>query len=380
MKLPLTDEQIMIRDMIREFARGEIEPIAQEYNLRGEYPKDIIAKLGGLGLFGMMVPEQYGGSAAGAVSYSLALQEIAFSCASVAVTLSVTNLCTDPILNYGTEEQKMEFLVPLASGEHVGAFALTEPEAGSDPSSLKTSAVKKGKSYILNGTKMFITNGAYAGVFILMARTSADRNGTSAFLIPAGTKGLKIGKEEHKMGLLASNTVELILEDCEVPERYMLGGPGMGLKTALGALDSGRIGIASQATGMIAAALHEASEYAQVRKQFGRAIIRHQSIQNMIADISVDSEAARLLTWSAASMKDRKLPFSREASIAKLFASEAANRSAYKALQVFGGYGYIRDNKIERIYRDARVTTIYEGTSEVQRMVIARETERGYAD
>jgi alkylation response protein AidB-like acyl-CoA dehydrogenase len=368
---------MMIRDMVHEFAHGEIEPYAQEYNERGEYPADILKKLGSLGLFGMMVPESYGGAAAGAVSYSLALQEIAWACASVAVTLSVTNLCTEPILQYGTEEQRREFLVPLASGEYVGAFALTEPEAGSDPSSLKTSAVKKGNSYILNGTKQFITNGSYAGVFILIARTSSDKNGLTAFLIPRGTRGFRAGKEEKKMGLLASNTVELILEDCEVPARNVLGKPGLGLKVALGALDSGRIGIASQATGMIGASLHEAVTYASERRQFGRAIIRHQSIGNMIADIAVDHEAAQLLTWSAASQKDRKVPFSREASIAKLFATEAANRSAYKALQVFGGYGYIRDNKIERIYRDARVTTIYEGTSEVQRMVIARETERG---
>ena len=377
MNLPLTDEQMMIRDMVHEFAHGEIEPYAQEYNTRGEYPAEIIKKLGSLGLFGMMVPEAYGGAAAGAVSYSLALQEIAWACASVAVTLSVTNLCAEPILQFGTEEQKHEFLVPLASGEHVGAFALTEPEAGSDPSSLKTSAVKKGSAYILNGTKQFITNGSFAGVFILIARTSADKNGLSAFLIPAGTRGFHIGKEEKKMGLLASNTVEIILEDCEVPARNMLGKPGMGLKVALEALDSGRIGIASQATGMIRASLHEAVAYASERRQFGRAIIRHQSIGNMIADIAVDCEAAQLLTWSAASLKDRRVPFSREASIAKLFATEAANRSAYKALQVFGGYGYIRDNKIERMYRDARVTTIYEGTSEVQRMVIARETEKG---
>ena len=318
MDLPLTDEQMMIRDMVREFAHGEIEPYAQDYNTRGEYPAEILKKLGGLGLFGMMVPEAYGGAAAGAVSYSLALQEIARACASVAVTLSVTNLSTEPILQYGTEEQKRKYLVPLASGEHVGAFALTEPEAGSDPSSLKTSAVKKGRSYVINGTKQFITNGSHAGVIILIARTSADRNGCSAFLIPSGAKGLRVGKEERKMGLLASNTVELVFEDCEVPAANLLGKPGMGLKVALGALDSGRIGIASQATGMIGASLSEALSYASERRQFGKAIIRHQSIGNMIADIAVEHEAARLLTWSAAGLKDRGAPFSREASIAKL--------------------------------------------------------------
>ncbi|MBN2079833.1 MAG: acyl-CoA dehydrogenase family protein [Spirochaetes bacterium] len=376
MKLPLTEEQAMIREMIHEFARGEIEPHAQEYNERGEYPVEIIRKLGGLGLFGMMVPETYGGSGAGAVSYSLALQEIAYSCASVAVTLSVTNLTTEPLLRYGTDEQKRRYLIPLASGEHVGAFALTEPEAGSDPSSLRTSAVKKGKSYILSGTKQFITNGAHAGVFILIARTSPGKNGLSAFIIPAGSKGLSVGTEERKMGLRASNTVELILDECEIPAANLLGKAGMGLEIALDALDSGRIGIASQAVGMINACKDEAVNHARERRQFGKAIIRHQSIQNMIADIAVDHEAAVLLAWSAASSKDRGGDFSREASIAKLFATEALIRCAYRALQIFGGYGYLRDYKIERIYRDARVTTIYEGTSEVQRMVIARETER----
>jgi len=375
MNLPLTQEQMMVRDMVRDFARSEIEPRAQVYNESGEYPADLVGKLGELGLFGMMVPEEYGGAAAGAVSYSLALQEIAWSCASLAVTLSVTNLVTEPMLNFASEEQKRTFLMPLASGRHVGAFALTEPEAGSDPSGLTTSAVKKGNAYILNGTKQFITNGEYAGVFIIMARTAPGKNGLSAFLVPAGTKGLKIGKEERKMGLLASNTVELLLEECEVPAAWMLGKPGMGLQIALNALDSGRIGIASQATGMIGACLHEAVTYAGARRQFGKPIIRHQTIQNMVADIAVDHESASLLVWSAASLKDGKRPFTREASIAKLFATEAVNRSAYSALQVFGGYGYIRDTKIERIYRDARVTTIYEGTSEIQRMIIARETE-----
>jgi alkylation response protein AidB-like acyl-CoA dehydrogenase len=310
------------------------------------------------------------------VAYSLALQEISYSCASLAVTLSVTNLTTEPILNFGTEEQKRAYLAPMASGEYIGAFALTESEAGSDPSALRTSASKKGKQFILNGAKQFITNGGYAGLFILIARTSQERNGLSAFIVPKGSPGLRIGKEEDKMGLNASNTVEVLLEDCQVPESCMLGKPGMGLTIALNALDSGRIGIASQAVGMIRACLHEALSYAQDRKQFGKPIIRHQSIQNMIADIATDYEAAQLLAWNAASLKENKKKFTKEASIAKLFASEALNRCAYKALQVFGGYGYIRDHKIERIYRDARVTTIYEGTSEIQRIVISRESER----
>jgi butyryl-CoA dehydrogenase len=376
MKPPLTQEQIMIREMVREFARTEIEPVAQEYNIKGEYPEAIIGKLGRLGLFGMMVPERHGGSGAGAVSYSLALQELAYSCASVAVTLSVTNLSAEPLLNFATEEQKVRFLRPLASGEHIGAFALTELDAGSDPSGLKTSAVKKGDRYIINGAKQFITNGAYAGVIILIARTSPEKNGITAFIVPKDAKGLKVGKDEKKMGLNASNTVELLFQDCELPEDLVLGKEGMGLKIALSALDSGRIGIASQAVGMMRACLHEALEYSKERKQFGKPIIKHQSIQNMLADIAVDYEAAGLLVWQAALLKDDGKSLSLEASMAKLFASEALNRCAYRALQVFGGYGYTKDYKIERIYRDARVTTIYEGTSEIQRMVIARELEK----
>lgn len=378
MDLPLTDEQIMIKDMIHDFAQSEIEPVAQDYNMKGEYPTGIIKMLGELGLYGMMIPERYGGSDAGAVSYSLALQEIAYSCASVAVTLSVTNLTAEPIKNFGSEAQKRRHLFPMASGEYIGAFALTEPEAGSDPSSLKTAAVKRGDRYIINGAKQFITNGSYAGVFLLIARTSPGKNGLSAFIIPGDIPGLKLGREEKKMGLCASNTVEVILSDCEVPEELLLGREGMGLQIALNALDSGRIGIASQATGMIRACLDEAMNYAKERKQFGKSIIRHQTIQNMVADISVDYEATSLLTWSAASLKDKNSNFTREASIAKLFATESLNRCAYKALQIFGGYGYIRDYKIERIYRDARVTTIYEGTSEIQRIVISREVEKMY--
>ena len=376
MNLPLNQEQIMIREMIRGFARSEIEPVSQEYNIKGEYPEAIIKKLGGLGLFGMMVPECYGGSDAGAVSYCLALQEIAYSCASIAVTLSVTNLTSEPILNFGSEEQKRRFLIPMSSGEYIGSFALTEPGVGSDPSGINTSAVKSGDKYILNGSKQFITNGSYAGLFLMIARTSPGRNGLSAFILPKGTKGLKIGKEENKMGLNASNTVEVILEDCEVPEDLLLGKPGMGLKIALNALDSGRIGIASQAVGMIRACFDEAVDYAMGRIQFGKVIIKHQSIQNMIADILVDYEASSLLTWNAASLKDKKKSFSKEASIAKLFSTESLNRCAYKALQIFGGYGYTKEYKIERIYRDARVTTIYEGTSEIQRIVISREAEK----
>jgi len=287
--------------------------------------------------------------------------------------MSVSNLACGPILQFGNEEQKKRHLVPLASGKHLGAFAITEPESGSDAASVSTRAVKKGGYYIVNGRKSFITNGGFANTFILIARTGGEQRGRglSAFILEKGTPGLIIGREEDKMGLRASNTVELILEDCKIPAENLLGEEGEGFTVAMTALDSGRIGIASQATGIARAAYNEAVNYANMRKQFGRALARNQAIQWMIANAARDIEAAHLLNLSAAMSKDEGLPFTFEASIAKLFASEAANRIAYDALQIHGGYGYTKEFKIERLYRDARVTTIYEGTSEIQRIVIS---------
>ncbi|HOO56849.1 MAG TPA: acyl-CoA dehydrogenase family protein [bacterium] len=374
MSFELTEEQLMIQLMVRDFARKEVEPVAAENDKKKTFPKKIIAKMGELGLLGMMIPEEYGGSGVGAVAYVLAMQEIAAACASTAVTMSVTNLSGSPILEFGTEEQKRKYLVPLASGQKIGAFAITEPGTGSDASSVSTKAVKKGNKYILNGAKNFITNGSYADTFIVIARTSSEQKirGLSAFIVERGMPGFEIGREEDKMGLRASSTVQLAFDDCEVPAENLLGMEGEGFKIAMTALDSGRIGISSQAVGIARAALHEAIEYAATRKQFGRALSRNQAIQWMIADAERDIEAAHLLALSAASSKDRKLPFTREASIAKLFASEAAVRITYDSLQIHGGYGYTKEYKIERLYRDARVTTIYEGTSEVQRIVIAK--------
>jgi alkylation response protein AidB-like acyl-CoA dehydrogenase len=379
MPWPLTDEQRMIQLMVREFTRKEIEPVAADNDREGRFPVEILAKMSELGLMGMMVPARYGGAEVGAVSYSLALQEIAHACASTAVIMSVTNLSCEPLLLYGSEEQKELWLPPLASGQGLGAFALTEPEAGSDPASLRTSAVKDDKGYRINGSKVFITNGAHAITFVLVARTSEEggKKALSAFLLPRAAPGLEIGPEEEKMGLHASSTVPLTLEECPVSLEQRLGQEGDGFKIAMTALDGGRIGIASQATGIGQACLDEAVRYSQERKQFNRFLSSFQAISWMIADMATELEAARLLTLQAAHQKDLRLPFTREASIAKLYASEMANRAAYSALQIHGGYGYTRHYKVERLYRDARVTTLYEGTSEVQRIVVSREELRG---
>jgi alkylation response protein AidB-like acyl-CoA dehydrogenase len=378
MPLTINAEQEMVRLMARDFARKELEPLAAKRDKEEIFPSDVVKKMGRLGLLGMMVPPEYGGSGAGAVSYSLALQEIAYSCASTAVTMSVANLSTEPLLKFGDEAQKMKYLVRLSQGELLGCFALTEPNAGSDPASLSIRAEDKGDHYLINGTKVFITHGAYADVVNLIARTGPEKGnkGLSAIIVEKDTPGFSIGSREDKMGLRASNTVELIFEDCRVPKANLLGRLGIGFKIAMTALDSGRIGIASQALGIARACLDEAVKYAKERRQFGRAISSFEAIQWMIADMATAIEASTLLTLSAAGKKDQDVPFTKEASMAKLFSSEMANKAAYMALQIHGGYGYIKDFKVERLYRDARATTIYEGTSEVQRLVIARELLR----
>ncbi|MCD6281485.1 MAG: acyl-CoA dehydrogenase [Deltaproteobacteria bacterium] len=374
----LTSEQEMIMLMARDFAKKELEPYAEERDREEIFPEDTVKKMGELGLMGMMVPVEYGGSGAGAVSYSIALTEIAYACASTGVTMSVANLSEEPILKFGNEEQKEKYLVPMATGEVLGAFAVTDPGAGSDPGSMNTRAVDKGDYYLVNGTKSFITNGGYAGVINLIAKTNPEKGnrGLSAFIVEKEFPGFHVGKKEKKMGLRASNTVELIFDDCRIPKENLVGKEGQGFKIAMVALDSGRIGIASQSIGIARACLDEAVKYSRDRKQFGKSIGSFQAISWMIADMATEIEAARWLVLSAADKKDCGLRFTKEASMAKLFASEVANRAAYKALQVHGGYGYIKDFKVERLYRDARVTTIYEGTSEVQRIVISREVTK----
>lgn len=375
MAFELSSEQEMIRLMARDFAKKELEPNAAEWDRHGIFPLEAVKKMGELGLLGMMVPPSMGGAGAGAVSYCLALQEIAYACASSAVTMSVANLSTEPLLKFGTNEQKGKWLNGLAAGSLLGAFALTEPNAGSDPASMTTTAVLKKDKYIINGSKVFITHGQHADLINLIARTSQEKGprGISAFIVEKGTPGFTIGSKEEKMGLRASNTVELIFEDCEIPAANLLGNHGEGFKVAMLALDSGRIGIASQAVGIARACLDEAISYTKERRQFGKTINSFQAIQFMLADAATQIEAASWLTLAAADRKDRGLKFTKEASMAKLFASEAANAISYMALQVHGGYGYTKDYKVERLFRDARATTIYEGTSEIQRIVIARE-------
>ncbi|OIP91195.1 MAG: acyl-CoA dehydrogenase [Syntrophaceae bacterium CG2_30_49_12] len=376
MDYSLSEEQHLVQLMARDFAKKSIEPFALDWDKKKIFPAHVLKEMASLGFMGMMIPESYGGSNTGAITYSLALQEIAYADAGIGVTMSVANLACEPIYKFGTEAQRIKYLIPLASGEKLGAFCLTEPGAGSDPSSMRTKAVLKDDRYILNGTKIFITNGEYAPIFIVIARTmeGGGNRGLSAFIVEKDQPGFSIGTVEDKMGLRSSSTTEVILDDCIVPQENLLGKEGDGFKIAMTALDSGRIGIASQSLGMARACLDEAKNYALQRKQFGKTLSNFQAIQWMIADIATHINAAYHLTLHAAFLKDLKEPFTKEASMAKLFASESLNQIAYKALQIFGGYGYIKDSKIEKLYRDARVTTIYEGTSEVQRIVIARET------
>ncbi len=374
MLFKLTDEQVMIQNMVREFSRKVIAPTAAERDKTKEFPADNFKQMGELGLMGMMIPEEYGGEAADAVSYVLALSEIAYSCASTSVVMSVQNSIVCESLNkFGSDDQKQEFLEPLASGEWIGAFALTEPDAGSDPVSQATTAEKDGDHYVINGTKRFITSGENCQVVLVTAKTdeAAGHKGISCFIVPKGTDGLVVGHMEDKMGLRASDTTDLIFENCRVPAANLLGKEGDGFKIAMSGLDSGRIGIAAQSLGVAQAAFDAALKYAKKRKQFGVAVTKHQAIRFQIADMATQIEAARQLVLSAASMKDRGERFTREASIAKLFASEMVQDVTARAIQMHGGYGFTKDYDVERFYRDARVFTIYEGTSEIQRIVIS---------
>ena len=374
MSYQLNDEQFMIQAMVREFSRKEIAPGAAERDRSKLFPAENFKKMTELGLMGMMVPPAYGGEGTDTVSYVLALAEIAYSCAATAVVMSVHNsIVCESILQFGTEDQKNRFLNPLATGQIIGAFALTEPHAGSDPAAQSTQAVRTGKDYILNGTKRFITTGHNAGLAIVTARTDPAKRhtGVSAFLVEKGAPGFIVGHIEDKMGLCASDTTDLIFEDCRIPAEDMLGQEGDGFKIAMTALDGGRIGIAAQSIGVAQAALDAAVRYAKSRQQFGQPVSKFQGIRWMIADMATEIEAARQLMFSAAALKDSAKKFTAQASMAKLFASEMVNRVTAKALQIHGGYGFVKDYPVERFYRDARVFTIYEGTSEIQRVVIS---------
>ncbi len=379
MLFKLTDEQLMIQNMVREFSRKVVAATASDRDKTKEFPSDNFKQMGELGLMGMMIPEEFGGEAADAVSYVLALSEIAYSCASTSVVMSVQNsIVCESFNKFGTRKQKEEFLVPLASGDFIGAFALTEPDAGSDPVSQTTTAVKDKDEYIINGTKRFITSGENSKVVLVTAKTdeTVGHKGISCFIVPKGTPGLVVGHHEDKMGLRASDTTDLIFENCRVPAANILGKEGDGFKIAMSGLDSGRIGIAAQSLGVAQAAFDAAIKYAKKRKQFGVAITKHQAIRFQIADMATQIEAARQLIFSAASTKDRGENYTREASIAKLFASEMVNEITARAIQIHGGYGFTKDYDVERFYRDARVFTIYEGTSEIQRIVISNSILR----
>ena len=371
----LNEEQKMIRAMVRDFARETLLPTAAERDRTGEFPKENLRKMGDLGLMGMSVPPEYGGAGVDTVSYAVALQEVAYACASTAVIMSVQNsVACGPINLFGSDYLKQTYLKTLATGKKIGSFALTEPEAGSDPASQRSKAQGDGESYVINGTKRFITTGKNSDLTVVTAYTDRGKkhHGISAFVVEKGTPGFHVGKEEDKLGLRAADTVELIFEDCRVPKENLLGREGDGFVIAMASLDEGRIGIACQAVGLAQACLEAAVSYAKERVQFSRPISQFQGIRWMIADMATQIEAARLLAFDAAAMKDRGEDFTEAASMAKLYASEMANRIAYQALQIHGGYGYIKEFPVERYYRDARVFTLYEGTSEIQRIVIAK--------
>lgn len=370
----LTDEQLMIQTMVKEFSREVIAPTAMERDRTKEFPAENLRKMGELGLMGMMIPPEYNGAGADTVSYVLALSEIAYSCASTAVVMSVQNsIICESIYQFGTDDHKERFLKPLAAGKHLGAFALTEPNAGSDPVGQSTKAVLDGDFYILNGTKRFITTGKNADTIIVTAKTDEAKRhkGISAFLVKKDTPGLIVGNLEEKLGLRASDTVDLIFENCRVPAENILGNEGDGFMIAMSGLDGGRIGIAAQSIGVARAAFDAAVNYAKKREQFGRTISKFQGLRWMIADMATEIEAAQQLMLSAAAMKDRGEKYTAQASMAKLFASEMVNRITATALQIHGGYGFTKEYPAERFYRDARVFTIYEGTSEIQRVVIS---------
>ncbi len=373
------EQQRAVAETARRFAEEAVAPAASANERREAVPLDLVRALADLGLLAVNVPEEYGGSGAGAVAYALALSEIARADCSLAVTMAVTNLVGDTIWRFGTEAQRRRHLPRLASAEWLaGAFGLSEPQAGSDAAAIRTRAVRSGTGWVIDGEKQWITSGDIAGVVVVWAKTDPDagRHGITAFLVERGTPGLSVGRHEAKMGIRASSTVSLAFDGCEVPDAARLGAVGEGFHIALSALDGGRIGIGAQATGTIRAALDASVRYARERVAFGRPIAEHEAIGFMLADMATDHDTARLLTLRAAAEKEAGRPFTRAAAMAKLFASEAAQRAVSRAVQIHGGYGYVEGFAVERLFRDARVQTLYEGTSEIQRLVIARELLR----
>lgn len=373
MNLTFTEEQNMMRKMVQDFAQKDIAPAIDRMEREDRFPREIIQKMGELGLMGIPVPEEHGGTGMDFTTYITAIHELSKVSATIGVILSVhTSVGTNPILYFGNDAQKKHYLPKLASGEYLGAFALTEPGAGSDAANIRTKAVKEGDSYILNGSKVFITNGGEADTYITFARTGEGTKGISAFIVEKDTPGLAIGKAERKMGLHGSNTVQLNFDQCKVPAKQLLGEEGEGFKIAMANLNVGRIGIAAQALGIAEAALEHATAYAKEREQFGKPIAANQGISFKLADMATAVEASRLLVYNAASLVDRGLPCGKEASMAKMYASKTAVSSAIEAVQVYGGYGYTEDYPAERFFRDAKITEIYEGSSEIQHIVIAK--------
>lgn len=380
MNFELTEEQKMVQQMARDFADREVRPRARELDKTAEWPGALVARMAELGLLGVAIPSELGGAGADNVSYALAMEEIARACASTAVIMSVNNsLVCDPLYKFGSDAQKKEFLSPLASGKMLGCFGLTEPASGSDASHMATFAEKSGEHWILNGSKNWITNGPHADVIIVFAAhdRAAGAKGTTAFLVPKGTPGFNPQPRDHKLGIHAAHSCTIFFENCKIPVAYQLGDPGMGFKIAMSTLDGGRIGIAAQALGIARAALEESLAYSKERKAFGEPIANKQAIQFMIADMATELDAARLLTLRAACMKDKGVRHSQQSAMAKLFASEAATRITHKNIQIHGGYGYSTEFDAERHYRDARITEIYEGTSEIQRIVISANALKG---
>jgi alkylation response protein AidB-like acyl-CoA dehydrogenase len=376
MRFDLTDEQAAIQAMAREFAESEIRPIAVEIDRDARFPHETVKRMGELGLMGIAVPERWGGAGSDMVAYVVALEEIARVCASHAVVMSVNNsLYGSPVLAFGTDAQRERFLKPVASGQAHGCFALTEPQAGSDARNQATLARRDGEHYVITGRKMFITNGREALFALVFAQTdvAAEKRGITAFIVEKGTPGFSVSKTEDKLGIRASDTAELVFDECRVPVSHRIGAEGQGFKIALATLDGGRIGIAAQAVGIAAGAYVRSVAYARERKAFGVAIGQHQMVQWMLADMATTVDGARLLTLKAAALKDAGRPYTKEAAMAKLFAAEIAMKVTTDAVQVHGGYGYIRETEIERYFRDAKITQIYEGTSQIQKLVIARE-------
>lgn len=374
MDFQLSKEQQMARELFRSFAVNEVKPLAQEVDEEERFPVETVDKMKKYGFLGIPFAKEYGGQGADNLSYILAVEELSKVCGTTGVIVSAhTSLCAAPINEFGTEEQKKKYLEPLASGKYLGAFGLTEAGAGTDAAGQQTKAVLEGDHYVLNGSKIFITNASHADVYIIMAMTDKSKGtrGISAFIVERNFPGFSVGKEEHKMGIKGSATCELIMENCIVPKENLLGKEGKGFKIAMKTLDGGRIGIASQALGIAQGAIDETVKYTKERKQFGRSISAFQNTQFQLADMQARVDAARLLVYKAACCKDAKKPYSVEAATAKLFAAETAMFVTTKAVQLFGGYGYTREYPVERMMRDAKITEIYEGTSEVQRMVIA---------